>query len=444
MRLRKFILLAVAPVLVAVSLSARAEEPAAPQKSKGDVNVKINIDPKAAKLDEEYKNATKNLSKEQTDKLKALDAAYAKVIEPSLLVATVSVTFDHCLNEPDTEIAKAPARYTSEQGVFRVQQWSHESNSRQAFDAQLPSEVPFVDKKIIIRHEIFQGRLMEALSGQILEANYKTAGFKKEKCAEIAKKLDDSFTSASAVAVADVRIPAGKLEEIQRSADSGNPDGVLTLGMLYLQGDGVERDQKKGAALITQAAEKGYARAQMILGLYYGTDMFSGAKDMDKAKLWLGKAAEQGNDKAKILLRDIDHQPPHDSVEEAQKKAEAGNAEAQYDLATRYRDGSQGAGKDLGASLKWFLLAAGQGYPYAESDLSMLLFKGTDKTSEAIEWMTLAAQHGVSNSQYELASIYLLGKIVPRDPDRALFWFKKAAERGESRSIEFLKRVKQQ
>ena len=53
-----------------------------------------------------------------------------------------------------------------------------------------------------------------------------------------------------------------------------------------------------------KAADQGYANAQGYLGVSY----FSGkgvAKDKEKARLWLTKAAENGNESAEQRLLDL-------------------------------------------------------------------------------------------------------------------------------------------
>jgi TPR repeat protein len=419
-----------------------ADTAAASSKEKPRGNININIDPQISKLDEPYKDAIKNLSKEQLEKLEAQDKEYAKTTAIAVNTVSAGLEVKHCVEQAGTVIAQNPQKYQAELGVLRVKSWAEQHDARRVLEPKLAAEVAaFMDPKILSAHHAFGDRMMMAIGSQMMEASFKMGGFKKTDCAVVAQKLDDAFAAAAVPGRGADTIPPEKLAEIQRAAETGSPDAVMTLGMLHLKGEGVPRDREKGVVLVTQAAEKGYGRAQLILGLIHGTDMFGGVRDMEKAKFWLGKAAAQGNERAAMLLRNIDAQPPSETLQQLAKKAEAGDARAQYDLAGRYRDGSQGAEKDPAQSMKWFLMSAGQGFPLAESDLGILMLNGTNRTAEALGWMTLAARHGVPNSQYELANIYLAGQLVPKDMDRARFWFKAAADKGESRSIEMLKKL---
>jgi TPR repeat protein len=70
----------------------------------------------------------------------------------------------------------------------------------------------------------------------------------------------------------------------------------LSLGALYAQGMGVEKDEAKAARLYAQAAEQSHADAQ-YLSLGQGVE-----KDEAKAARLCAQAAEQGRADAQYLL----------------------------------------------------------------------------------------------------------------------------------------------
>ena len=41
---------------------------------------------------------------------------------------------------------------------------------------------------------------------------------------------------------------------------------------------------------------------------------------------------------------------------------------------------------------------------------------------KAVEWFEKAAEQGVKDAEFNLASIYLQGKLVPKDLEKAQFW----------------------
>lgn len=59
----------------------------------------------------------------------------------------------------------------------------------------------------------------------------------------------------------------------------------------------------------------------------------------------------------------------------------------------------------------------------------------------ALESARAAADHGDRDGQYNLASFYDEGIIVPRDAEQALFWYKKAASQGQKEALERLKQL---
>ena len=56
----------------------------------------------------------------------------------------------------------------------------------------------------------------------------------------------------------------------QKSADMGHPDGTFNLGVMYLNGEGVTRDQGKGIELIQRAARLGSPNAAQALKQIFG------------------------------------------------------------------------------------------------------------------------------------------------------------------------------
>lgn len=153
-----------------------------------------------------------------------------------------------------------------------------------------------------------------------------------------------------------------------------------------------------------------------------------------------------------------------------QAQADAGDAEAQYELAARYRDGDgvgvsygesaswfqraaeqgnvpaqvnlgiyyrQGVGvaKDIDLAKVWFHAAARAGHPEAQNFLGQV-YAGEEQDRpdyfQAARWFREAAEQGVLDAQYNLASLYMGGLGVPRDDAQAYFWFGIAARQGDA------------
>ena len=78
------------------------------------------------------------------------------------------------------------------------------------------------------------------------------------------------------------------------------------------------------------------------------------------------------------------------------KKAEAGDAKAQYDLGICYYEGT-GVEKDWGEVVKWFTKSAEQGNQYGQCNLGNCYYecKGVEKDwGEAVKWYTKSAEQG--------------------------------------------------
>ena len=87
--------------------------------------------------------------------------------------------------------------------------------------------------------------------------------------------------------------------------------------------------------------------------------------------------------------------------------------------------------------MKWYTLAADQGYASAQSTLGWIYSIGRgvprdDKT--AVKWYRLAAEQGVAFAQENLGMLYDKGQGVPQDYVRAYMWLNIAAISGKSKN----------
>lgn len=78
-------------------------------------------------------------------------------------------------------------------------------------------------------------------------------------------------------------------------ANSGNPDGMFGLGMLFLEGIGVQRNFEKSFELMYQAALLGHANAQLQVGQAYVNGQGT-SRNFEEGYAWLLVAKENGNE----------------------------------------------------------------------------------------------------------------------------------------------------
>jgi len=132
-------------------------------------------------------------------------------------------------------------------------------------------------------------------------------------------------------------------EWYEASAAEGNGEAMARMGQLYLDGEGVPKDNGKARQWYEKAASHGSAAAMNDLGLMYtqGRDV---DQDYQKGRQWFEKAAEGGNETAMSNLGQMYLQGmgvPADKVKAKQwfeKAANAGSTDGMFYLAVRIED----------------------------------------------------------------------------------------------------------
>ena len=116
------------------------------------------------------------------------------------------------------------------------------------------------------------------------------------------------------------------------------------------------------------------------------------------------------------------------AVSEWQKPAEAGDADAQFNLAQAYKLG-KGAAPDLARAEALYLKAAQQGHLQAADTYGLLLFQ-TGRREAAMAWLVPSAERGEPRAQYVLAVAHYNGDLVTQDPVRAYALMTRASASG--------------
>jgi TPR repeat protein len=162
---------------------------------------------------------------------------------------------------------------------------------------------------------------------------------------------------------------------------------------------------------------------------------------VDAVRLWR-LAAEMGDASAQLNLgtsyRDGEgvEKDYTEAVKWFRKAAEQGNALAQNRLGRRY-DNGEGVEKDYAEAVKWYRKAADQGDAIAQCNLGncYLSGRGVEKDyTEAVEWYRKAAEQGNADAQFNLGVCYYNGEGVAQDYAEANKWYRKAAEQGHARA----------
>lgn len=289
-----------------------------------------------------------------------------------------------------------------------------------------------------------------------------------------------------------------------RKAAAGDPDAQYSLGELYLNGEGVERNYGKAIDLFHAAAQQGHAGGQRALG-HMAENGLGTPPDPKEASKWYALAAGQGDARAMAALGYLvftGYGTPQDSEEGIRwlrKAGEQGNVEAQMLLGAIYDMGWTIAEDDAEA-LKWYGLAAEGGDPLAwfmkgcmhalgesvpfdivsaagdyrmAADLGVaeaeavlgnryvnlsgddsrlkwtqsLIQKGPPYAREHLEkFFRLVETYkraalGDVNAIFEVGSFYWRGEGFEKDFDRAVKWWRLAAGLGNEKARDFLARI---
>ncbi len=273
----------------------------------------------------------------------------------------------------------------------------------------------------------------------------------------------------------------------ERAADKSDSvissEAAYRLGVLLLKGhEGVERDIGKARAHFERAASAGNADAMLELGKIY-LDGNGVTKDIRTAMEWFRKSASLGNSQGCYLLGCL----YEDSAEglvwqnnatalrwfEAAVAADGANAEAIFRLSRMLFHGRGGAAKDVGRAIRGYETAASLGNADAICEIAKCLLFGTgvDRNPEkalswlemladperrldpetlrvigelyfegrevpvdlqkALKWLELAAAGGDADAMFRLGYMRDYGIGVKEDPDKAYYWFNKAADGGK-------------
>jgi TPR repeat protein len=161
-----------------------------------------------------------------------------------------------------------------------------------------------------------------------------------QQAAPCAQKGQRRFLTAETRSLQQTKADQKPIEEVKAKAQAGDAESEVELGLRYLDGKDVPKNQVEAVKWFRKAAEQNFAAAQNRLGVCYGNGE-GVAKDQVEAIKWYRKAAKQNL------------------------------AAAQYNLGMCYHNG-EGVAKDWVEAYKWLLLATRQGDEDAKKNITEL------------------------------------------------------------------------
>lgn len=178
------------------------------------------------------------------------------------------------------------------------------------------------------------------------------------------------------------------------AADRGDAEGQYEVGIAYLYGIDVARDDVAARALLLKAGEQKHAGA--LFGL---STMFSEGR---------GGGVDEARGHAFLV-----------------QSAELGYSEAEHNLALWYAERGDDD-RHHRSALEWMERAANQGDPESEfvaAEFYERGFSGQPDDAHALSWLRKSALQGVREAELALGVRYERGSGVERDRVEALKWY---------------------
>ncbi|MDR2387000.1 MAG: sel1 repeat family protein [Deltaproteobacteria bacterium] len=238
--------------------------------------------------------------------------------------------------------------------------------------------------------------------------------------------------------------PQLELSWLKKAHEHGLNGAATALGVKYLYGLGLPKDERKAFELF-YSDTKIMLAGETALYLSQAYDLGIGVPMSREQSYKIRLLADNFPKLAEyqvyfpytplrpMLASDLE------LTESLRRNAERGVAGAQFSLGSIYWLGL-GIPMDRDLAAQWWAKAAEQGVFMAQFNMGLLSFAADldgpvplDQNSEqAFKWFLLAAEQGELNSQKFVAWAYYTGEGVDPDPAMGFFWYQKAAAQGDA------------
>lgn len=229
--------------------------------------------------------------------------------------------------------------------------------------------------------------------------------------------------------------PKMDLKPLEDRAEKNDAEAQAALGIIYIAGREVEKNEQKGFQWLEKAAKQNDPRGLYYFSLCfldglgteknekYGLEILQKAIDAGyiPAKTFLGKSIlkEQYGLKKEVLLAEK-------ILTEAAKQEDP---EAQYILGILYSGIEKEVKANRQRQMKWLTLSAMHDFVPAQRVLGVEYWNSGDAFWSR-EWLETAEDNGDAEASYILGMHALKGLHGESDPDSAISHFQEAAEKG--------------
>ncbi len=278
-------------------------------------------------------------------------------------------------------------------------------------------------------------------SGEVVAKDYKTAVYwwKKSAAQDYAPaqyELSCCYNKGEGVEKNEKLA----LELLSKAAEQNNVHALTELGSMYFEGIGVSKDINKAVTLFKKAYELGDidGSASYLLASCY--ELGNGVEqDSTKAYELYQESARKGFDLAKKIIVTIDSTIPNVLIP-LMEKADQGDSDAQYELASQYYLGKVVL-KNKNKAVELLTDTASRGHVKSQAALG-IIYINEESFSLAANWLRKAADKGDANSQYYLGVMYMSGTGVYPNMQQGVSLLQKAANQGHVEAIDALNKLK--
>lgn len=180
----------------------------------------------------------------------------------------------------------------------------------------------------------------------------------------------------------------------EKAAVQGSLEAIFNLGKGYLLGHTVfDKDVSRGFLYMKEAAEKGLAEAQFMLGSLYHDGV--GCKlDLNESIRWLDKAVQQDHKKATTMLGDMLY---------------------------RFRGHNRA---DFERAICLLSKTANEGDSYAQQQLGEIHLR-MGQIEESVKWFKIASEQNEPKALLFMGLLCNIGIMLPKDYDKAIQYIEK-------------------
>ena len=301
---------------------------------------------------------------------------------------------------------------------------TQEANDKVGNSGVIPSDIAFGEKGLTITQY--------ASNGQSSDFVFPYAASDRQFQIEQVLKSYDLTRASDQIALGERYLNGNVVDKdekkavelFEKAANQNNDMGLLKLADCYKKGVGVSQDNAKAFSLNEKSANMGNTDAMIAL-----SDMYAGGdgveKNMSKALFWKEKLAFKGNINAqKFILanQSVEYEKADITADEAYKKGRDSYMEKSYEWAKFC-----------------FERAISLGSKDAMFDFGKILYVGEGierNYSKAVELLSkIGEEYNHVGAQLCLAQMYKENKGIPHDIKKVIYWTTKAAENDDETAM---------